>query len=206
MFNAVSELSLATHGNEVKSELTRRWNMLLSNENVFRYKLNVTDSKLVGKFLVQFNSDRTTKRRQPQQIPSLTPAFDVNTFNFNKINPEEVLLNITSGDDSIGDVCCLVNNSPLTKFHSLLCPDITANQPQILTLAAVVFSVRLLQSFADNKYKIGYNSPGAYASVNHLHMHLIYLEERLFVEDVVNQIHTKGYQYAIRFNRILILF
>lgn len=194
MFNAVSQLSLAKHGTEVKLELTSRWKILESNENVFRYKLNVTDSKLVGnkfKFLIQLNSDRTTKRREPQQIPSLTPVFDANAFNFNKINPEEVLLHI-SDDDSISDVCCLVNNSPLTKFHSLLCPDITANQPQILTLAAVKFSVRLLKTFADNRYKIGYNSPGAYASVNHLHMHLIYLEERLFVEDVVNQIHHES--------------
>lgn len=196
---AISELSLATHGTRVKLELTRRWNMLESNTNVFRYKLNVTDSKLVGsqfKFLVQLNSDRTTKRRQPQQIPTLNPAFDANAFNFNKVMPEEVLLRITSGDDSFSVVSCLVNNSPLTKYHSLLCPDVTANQPQILTLAAVAFSVRLLQSFADNKYKIGYNSPGAHASVNHLHMHLIYLEERLFVEDVVNQIYLKGYNLS----------
>lgn len=205
MFNTVPELSLATHGKEIKLELTRRWNLLENSENVFRYKLNVTDSKVVGsqsKFLVQLNSDRTTKRRQPQQIPSLTPAFDANAFNFNKINPAEVLLHITSDDDSVRDVSCLVNNSPLTKFHSLLCPNITANQPQILTLAAVAFSVRLLQSFADNRYRIGYNSPGAYASVNHLHMHLIYLEERLFVEDVVNEIHHES--NSIRFNRIFL--
>lgn len=113
MFNAVSVLSLDTHGTNVKLELTRRWNMLESNEYVFRYKLNVTDSKLVGskfKFFVQLNSDRTTKRRQPQQIQSLTPSFDGKAFNFNKINPEEVLLHITSDDDSINDVCCLVNN------------------------------------------------------------------------------------------------
>lgn len=94
----------------------------------------------------------------------------------------EVLLTVKYGT---GLVTFLVNNSPLTKYHSLICPDLEQNQPQILTAYALRFSIDLLEALNDRKYKIGYNSPGALASVNHLHLHLIYLEEILYIEDVV---------------------
>lgn len=34
-------------------------------------------------------------------------------------------------------------------------------------------------------FRIGYNSPGALASVNHLHLHLLYIERKLYLTEVV---------------------
>lgn len=57
----------------------------------------------------------------------------------------------------------------------------------------MAFAIQLLHNLNDKHFRIGYNSPGALASVNHLHLHLLYIEEHLFVEDVVmyqnNNIH-----------------
>lgn len=129
-------------------------------------------------------------RRPPQIINSIVPAFDLNKFNFNKINPLEILLTTNYGNSV---VTFLINNSPLTKYHSLICLDLNQNLPQILTENSVRFSIDLLECINDSKYKIGYNSPGALASVNHLHFHLIYLEETLYIEDVVSASKTSNF-------------
>lgn len=82
----------------------------------------------------------------------------------------------------------LVNNSPLTENHVLICPDLKANRPQILNQSAVEFSIDVLRQFDDRRYRIGFNSPGAWASVNHLHMHLLKIEEELYIERVVSDL------------------
>lgn len=80
----------------------------------------------------------------------------------------------------------LVNNSPITKYHSLICPRLTDNQPQIITKESIEFAIDLITGFNDRSYRIGYNSLGAFSSVNHLHMHLINVPEKMYVEDAVS--------------------
>lgn len=80
----------------------------------------------------------------------------------------------------------LINNSPLTPAHSLICPSLEENLPQVLTLNAIELSVNLLRCLEERKYRIGFNSPGALASVNHLHLHLLQLDCHLYVEDAVS--------------------
>lgn len=85
-----------------------------------------------------------------------------------------------------GTTTFLVNNSPLTKYHSLICPRINESLPQILTKESIEFAIDAITGFNDRSYRIGYNSLGALASVNHLHMHLIHVPEKLYVEDAVS--------------------
>lgn len=80
----------------------------------------------------------------------------------------------------------LINNSPLTPTHSLICPSVEENLPQVLTLNAIELGVNLLRCLEERKYRIGFNSPGALASVNHLHLHLIQLDCQLYVENAVS--------------------
>lgn len=79
----------------------------------------------------------------------------------------------------------LINSSPLTRYHSLICPSLSDNLSQILTEQSIRFAVDVLRGFDDNCYRIGFNSLGALASVNHLHMHLMHIETDLFIENVV---------------------
>lgn len=122
-------------------------------------------------------------RRKPQRIQSVKPEFNQNEFNFNKANSNEILFNILDGDSRI---TFLINNSPLTKFHSLIVPDVINNQSQIIDKDCIKFGIHLMFLLYQRAFRIGYNSPGALASVNHLHMHLLYIEEILFVENVVS--------------------
>lgn len=82
-------------------------------------------------------------------------------------------------------VLFLINNSPLTKYHLLIVPDVKGNSPQIMTLKCLELAFEIMNSTEDKSIRLGYNSPGALASVNHLHLHLLCLSQELYVEFVV---------------------
>lgn len=123
------------------------------------------------------------KRRKPEKFESITPSFKTNEFNFNKIDEKEILL---VRDVNRVPVLFLINNSPLTKFHLLIVPDVKANNPQIMTLQCLQLALEIMTSTSDKSIRLGYNSPGALASVNHLHIHMLCIEQELFVEVVVS--------------------
>lgn len=135
---------------------------------------------------LQLNTERTVLRREPEKILSIVPPFDEHKFNFNKINPCEILFECQNGLNGCnGNVTFLINNSPLTKYHSLICPSLSDNLPQVLAKDAISFAIDVIYGFNDRNFRIGFNSPGAFASVNHLHMHLMHIDKELYVETAV---------------------
>lgn len=142
--------------------------------------------------LFQLNTDRTSLRRKPQVITSVVQPFDENVFNFNKVNECEVLLRCQNRLNDVansihGTTTFLVNNSPITKYHSLICPRLTENLSQVITRECIEFAIDLMTGLNERSYRIGYNSLGAFSSVNHLHLHLIHVTEKMYVEDAVSQ-------------------
>lgn len=138
-------------------------------------------------FPLQLNTERSSMRRPPQIITSIAQPFNGNAFNFNNVQECEILFHCH--DELItenGRTTFLINNSPLTKYHSLICPRLKENLPQILTKECIELAIDILMGLNNRSYRIGYNSLGAFSSVNHLHMHLICVEQKLFVEDAVN--------------------
>ncbi|XP_055303240.1 GDP-D-glucose phosphorylase 1 [Sitodiplosis mosellana] len=175
----------------LEKQLNERWLELERDSNAFRYKLNVQKRKILdGKlhFILTLNTDRTLLRRKPQVITSVVQPFNQNAFNFNKVDECEVLLrcqNQLNGDanSTHGITTFLVNNSPITKCHSLICPRLTENLSQSITKECIEFAIDLITGLEDHGYRIGYNSLGAFSSVNHLHLHLIHVTEKMYVED-----------------------
>lgn len=85
------------------------------------------------------------------------------------------------------EISFIINNSPLTKYHTLICPNVERMLPQRITLDALRFCADFLLSLEGNHYfRIGYNSPGALASVNHLHLHLMLIEQKLYIDRAVS--------------------
>lgn len=125
-------------------------------------------------------------------ITSIVQEFDDNAFNFKKVDECEVLLrchdqlDAGKSKNTYGIVTFLVNNSPLTKYHSLICPRVNENLSQIMTKECIEFAIDLITGLDDRSYRLGYNSLGALASVNHLHLHLIHIPENLYIEDAVS--------------------
>ncbi|XP_050099578.1 GDP-D-glucose phosphorylase 1 isoform X2 [Anopheles aquasalis] len=158
----------------------------------FRYRLNIEKQRIAQghlQFLIQLNRDRLTQRREPQQISQNAP-FDESIFNFTKVHVCEVLLELKPASEDTQQhellrrvpVTLLINNSPLSMYHSLVVPERQRCWPQTLTPSAVRMAVELLYRLPDRRYRLSYNSPGALASVNHQHLHLVRVDHELYVQ------------------------
>lgn len=117
-------------------------------------------------------------------IGAVVTPFNHDDFNFTKVDAKEVLLVIES--PRFGSVSLLINNSPLTQYHTLICPQVEKCLPQMLTRDGLEFCMDMLMGLKNPAYRIGYNSPLALASVNHFHLHLLFIPEVvLYVETMV---------------------
>ncbi|XP_052867314.1 GDP-D-glucose phosphorylase 1 [Anopheles cruzii] len=173
---------------ELQRLLESAWTERHDTGTGFRYRVNIERERIApGRFgfLLQLNRMRLSDRRQPQQFTQHAP-FDASKFNFNRVAPGEILLEllVTADADSGASVpvTLLINNSPLSVFHSLVVPERAQQRAQHLTPSAVRVALQLLYRLPDRRYRLAYNSPGALASVNHLHLHLVRIEHELYVQ------------------------
>ncbi|XP_039489034.1 GDP-D-glucose phosphorylase 1 [Drosophila santomea] len=177
-----------------------RWDQLHNVPGLFSYQLQKSpqNRKIPGYwgFYAELNADRNLKRRRPQTIESLNPTFKHMMFNFNKVNAQEVIMTI---DDAHGspEVQMIINKSPITKYHTLICPEVGKNHVQRITRDALQFCITFMRSIDDKDMRMGYNSPGALASVNHLHFHLLHMPQDLYIDQAPLDELTGGYVYRL---------
>ncbi|XP_058398462.1 GDP-D-glucose phosphorylase 1 [Diceros bicornis minor] len=157
---------------------------------LFRYHLGELQTKTlpgaVG-FVAQLNVERGVQRRRPQNIRSVRQAFDPEQFNFSKIQPGEVLFRLHREPHLPGalqqeDILVVINVSPLEWGHVLLVPEPACGLPQRLLPGALQAGVEAVLLSSHPGFRVGFNSLGGLASVNHLHLHGYYLAHRLPVE------------------------
>ncbi|XP_075431243.1 GDP-D-glucose phosphorylase 1 isoform X3 [Ascaphus truei] len=194
---------------------------------LFRYPLwNLQTRILPGsaKYVAQLNIQRGVDRRKPQDIQSIHQKFNQSQFNFNKIQPQEVLFQMIRSSAEIAmklDAICVgkgsvvndmvptmylagkpgftlqgsfeskcnsnstlvvINVSPLEFGHVLFIPDPSLCLPQILTRDLMWFGLESVLLSAHPGFRVGFNSLGGFASVNHLHLHGYYLDQELLIE------------------------
>lgn len=170
------------------------------NLGLFRYHLGDLEARVLpGEcgYIAQLNIQRGIERRKPQVILSIQQQFDPNLFNFNKISSSEILFEmhkqISSEKDCARNGTCatcvvIINVSPLEFGHCLLVPEPSRCHPQLLTPLALQFGVESLFLSADPGFRVGFNSLGAFASVNHLHLHAYYLNHPLRIESACTEV------------------
>ncbi|XP_029379421.1 GDP-D-glucose phosphorylase 1 [Echeneis naucrates] len=166
---------------------------------LFRYRLgNLQTRILPGShgYVAQLNIQRGVERRKPQEILSIQQEFNAKEFNFNKVNPEEItfeMIKDTEKDSGLSDseqllqpsrMVVLVNVSPLEFGHSLFVPEPLRCLPQVLTKFAIQVGIESVLLSSNPGFRVGFNSLGALASVNHLHLHGYYLDQALKIESV----------------------
>jgi GDP-D-glucose phosphorylase len=83
----------------------------------------------------------------------------------------ENVCDITDSRDVI-----IINVSPIDIGHCLLVPSLEENLPQILTESSIRLALQVAASSGRSNFKMAFNSLCAYASVNHLHWHMYYLQ------------------------------
>ncbi|XP_063509012.1 GDP-D-glucose phosphorylase 1 isoform X2 [Pongo pygmaeus] len=162
---------------------------------LFRYRLGELQTQIlpgaVG-FVAQLNVERGVQRRRPQTIKSVRQAFDPEQFNFNKIRPGEVLFRLHREPDLPGtllqeDILVVINVSPLEWGHVLLVPEPARQLPQRLLPGALRAGIEAVLLSLHPGFRVGFNSLGGLASVNHLHLHGYYLAHRLPVEQAPSE-------------------
>lgn len=117
----------------------------------------------------------TNKRGHVPRAPDAThmnKAFDPTRFNFNKVDTREQICQVTLCGDQHP---VLVNVSPLMVGHTVIPLWAERGLPQgALGKRGVQCMFELAATSARADFRVGYNSLGAYASVNHLHVHGMY--------------------------------
>ncbi|KAJ4869163.1 GDP-L-galactose phosphorylase 1 [Raphanus sativus] len=159
---------------------------------LFRYDVTACETKVIpGKygFVAQLNEGRHLKKRPTEfRVDKVLQSFDGNKFNFTKVGQEELLFQFEAGED--GEVQffpCMpldaenspsviaINVSPIEYGHVLLIPRVLDCLPQRIDHKSLLLALHMATEAANPYFRLGYNSLGAFATINHLHFQAYYL-------------------------------
>ncbi|XP_021737084.1 GDP-L-galactose phosphorylase 1-like [Chenopodium quinoa] len=179
-------------------------------KGLFRYNVTKCETKIItGRygFIAQLNEGRHLKKRPTEfRIDQVLQPFDANKFNFTKVGQEEALFRfepsndhithyfpsapVTSESDSPNIVA--INVSPIEYGHVLLIPRIFDCLPQMIDHASFLAALYFAKEAADPFFRVGYNSLGAFATINHLHFQAYYLQVPFPAEKAPTQLISEA--------------
>ncbi|WOL02364.1 hypothetical protein Cni_G11083 [Canna indica] len=162
------------------------------NRGLFRYDVSACETKVIpGEhgFIAQLNEGRHLKKRPTEfRVDRVLQAFDPAKFNFTKVGQEEVLFRFEAagGDKSLFDenagveagnspTVVAINVSPIEYGHVLLIPRVLDCLPQRIDNESFLLALRMAAEAGSPYFRLGYNSLGAFATINHLHFQAYYL-------------------------------
>ncbi|XP_002129263.2 GDP-D-glucose phosphorylase 1 [Ciona intestinalis] len=191
--------------------LTSKWDKAVEN-GIFKYKLDdckyktLTSSKSNPMYCVaQLNPQRSFNRRKRETFSSMNEKFTQDQFNFTKICDDEILFTMvppigsaaTELQKTASRNVVVVNISPIDYGHVLLIPALDECQSQRLTAPSLLLAFDFLQLSSNPGFRVGFNSLHAWASINHLHFHGMYLQHQLFMDNIPTSDHVAGSCYLI---------
>lgn len=179
---------------------------------LFRYDVTACETKVLpGEygFIAQLNEGRHSKKRPTEfRVDQVLQPFDPAKFNFNKAAKEELLFCFECGElqdaefftgTAVGDGtnAVIINVSPIEYGHVLLVPRIVDQIPQRIDMDSLQLALNMSVEANNPYFRIGYNSLGAFATINHLHFQAYYLAvpfpvERAPTTALVSRKHNKG--------------
>ncbi|KAL8469894.1 hypothetical protein ACS0TY_032673 [Phlomoides rotata] len=159
---------------------------------LFRYDVTACETKVIpGKygFIAQLNEGRHLKKRPTEfRVDKVLQPFDESKFNFTKVGQEEVLFQFEASEDNDAhffpkapiDVenspsLVAINVSPIEYGHVLLIPRIFECLPQRIDRESFLLALYMAVEAENPYFRLGYNSLGAFATINHLHFQAYYL-------------------------------
>ncbi|XWS47564.1 hypothetical protein CRYUN_Cryun14cG0163100 [Craigia yunnanensis] len=164
-------------------------------QGLFLYDVMNCKTKIIpGKygFIAQLNEGRHLKKRPTEfRIDQVLQHFDDSKFNFTKVGQEEVLFRFEQSHDcksrfmgsapvtaepNYSPNVIAINVSPIEYGHVLLIPHVLDCLPQRIDHDSFLLALHLAKEAADPFFRVGYNSLGAFATINHLHFQAYYLE------------------------------
>ncbi|XP_022976659.1 GDP-L-galactose phosphorylase 1-like [Cucurbita maxima] len=159
---------------------------------LFRYDVTACETKVIpGKygFIAQLNEGRHLKKRPTEfRVDKVLQPFDGNKFNFTKVGQEEILFRFEANEN--GNTLLIpnapldvenspsmvaINVSPIEYGHVLLIPRIFERLPQRIDRESFLLALHMAAEAGNTYFRLGYNSLGAFATINHLHFQAYYL-------------------------------
>ncbi|CAI5487395.1 unnamed protein product [Closterium sp. Naga37s-1] len=180
----------------LRKHITSEWDRKFQ-EGLFRYDVTACQSKVIeGRlgFIAQLNEGRHSKKR-PSEFPmdKVLQPFDPSKFNFTKVGQNEMLFRFEEGgeEESLfhkeavveeSPSIVAINVSPIDYGHVLLVPRVLDRIPQRIDEPSLLMALRLASEVNDPAFRIGYNSLGAFATINHLHFQAYFLDLPFAIE------------------------
>jgi len=142
----------------------------------------------------QLNTKRFSQRRKPDESTQVVMPFNEAKFNFTKIKENEILFTMKNMDTNNSGEShkVIINVSPIEYGHILLVPNIDMKLPQVLDKEAVKLAAQVCLLSKHRGFCMGFNSLCALASVNHQHLHALYINYQLPIDKVILQPREGG--------------
>lgn len=174
---------------------------------LFRYDVTACETKVIPGdygFIAQLNEGRHLKKRPTEfRVDKVLQQFDENKFNFTKVGQEEVLFQFeASEDDEVqffpnapididnSPSVVAINVSPIEYCHVLLIPRILECLPQRIDRDSFLLALYMAVEAGNPYFRVGYNSLGAFATINHLHFQAYYLATPFPIERAPSKMIT----------------
>ena len=166
--------------------------------DLLRYDMKTIETKLMTDspvpWVIQLNEGRFCKKRPTEvRVDVVRQPFDDAKFNFTKALQREVIFQFERSqreDRSVyhaaavvpdlrpgkaSPTLVLINVSPIEYGHVLLCPRILEKVPQLVDEYNLTMALHFADESGNEHMRIGYNSLGAYGTINHMHYQAYYM-------------------------------
>lgn len=162
-----------------------------ADRGLFRYDVTACETKVLhgeNGFVAQLNEGRHSKKRPTEfRVDEVLQPFDPKKFNFTKVGQEEVLFRFEESEDGVSKYSesatienaspnvIVINVSPIEYGHILLVPRVMDCIPQRIDPDTLLLALHMTAEVNNPFFRVGYNSLGAFATINQLHFQAYYL-------------------------------
>eukprot|EP00252_Welwitschia_mirabilis_P014998 TRINITY_DN330_c1_g2_i1.p1 TRINITY_DN330_c1_g2~~TRINITY_DN330_c1_g2_i1.p1 ORF type:complete len:431 (+),score=72.48 TRINITY_DN330_c1_g2_i1:764-2056(+) len=166
-------------------------------KGLFRYDVTACETKVIpGKlgFIAQLNEGRHLKKRPTEfRVDKVLQEFDPKKFNFTKVGQEEMLFRFEESEDGKTEYLenapvldspnvIVINVSPIEYGHVLLVPRVLDCLPQRIDHDSFLLALHMAAEIGNPFFRLGYNSLGAFATINHLHFQAYFMAQPFPIE------------------------
>ncbi|KAH0664366.1 hypothetical protein KY284_029297 [Solanum tuberosum] len=173
-------------------------------KGLFRYDVTACETKVIpGEygFVAQLNEGRHLKKRPTEfRVDKVLQPFDGSKFNFTKVGQEELLFQFEASEEDEVQLypdapidpekspsVVAINVSPIEYGHVLLIPKVLECLPQRIDRDSFLLALHMAAEAANPYFRLGYNSLGAFATINHLHFQAYFLAVQFPIEKAPTQ-------------------
>jgi GDP-L-galactose phosphorylase len=170
-----------------------------AEDGLFRYDVTACPTRVLDGaygFVAQLNEGRASKKRPTEfRVDQVDQPFDDAKFNFTKALQKEVLFQFQPGaSQRTGPMfvptaaaeespnLVFINVSPIEYGHVLLVPRVLDNLNQLVGPDTMQLALQFAREANNPYFRVGFNSLGAYGTINHLHFQAYYLAAPMALE------------------------